>query len=253
MLNKAGRNLRGGQVIDTERKKIRVKLRFGKGNEKFKVHAYLNNRYQESISLQVRYNKVVGIVTEVYNGVIHDIELYEVEDTGYTSDNTVAKDTQNYLGGEPNDAYELFYDVQTPANIILDGVGGSGTGMQKAGGIVRFSTKTKPFSPKYYPSKFSNLDGFRGNQHTIVRQFTKIGKTFGKAGNVGTLIIGGADIYINYEAEEGFGEKTQQATGSLAGSAGGAYIGGLIGAAFGGVGAIPGAIVGGIIGGYFWR
>ena len=254
LLTASGRNLRGGHVIDTERKRVRVQLRFGKGNEKFNVHACLNNRYQKTTSLSVRYNKVVGIVTGVCNDAIHDIELYEVEDTGYTPNSTVVKDTQDYLGGEPNDAHKLFYDIKTPTSIILDGVGGASTGMKEIGGSIRFGTKAKPFSPKYYAAKFKNLDGFRGNQYTKVRQLTKIGRTLGKVGTIGTIGIGGIDISITIYKEKGFGKETQQAAGSFAGGFGGAALGGkigiFIGTALGGVGAIPGGIIGAIIGGY---
>lgn len=82
-------------------------------------------------------------------------------------------------------------------------------------------------------------------------------KALGRIGNVGTVIIGGYDIYDNYQEEGSFGEKTQEATinavggfaGAYAGAEIGASVGGFIGGFFGGVGAVPGAIIGGIIGG----
>ena len=255
LLNSSGQNLRGGTLIEGGTK-LRVKLRFGEGADRFKVHAYLDNRYNESITLGVPYNKIVGIVAEVNRDMGTGlIELYEVEGTGNITEQLVVEDTIADLGGDTNDARALFYDIKDPSTIILDGIGGAGTGMKKTGGSIRVGTKGKTFSPKYYREIFKNKDGFRGNQYTKVRQLTKIGKTLGIVGSGGTLIIGMIDLHFNYKAEGGFGEKTQQATGSfvggLAGSFAGAEVGALVGGLVGaGVGAIPGAIIGSILGGW---
>ncbi|SFW83320.1 PAAR-like protein [Chitinophaga sancti] len=83
-------------------------------------------------------------------------------------------------------------------------------------------------------------------------------RTTGKVVGRGLIVVGiaidAAFIYSAYNEEGGFGDKTQQATGSAIGGTAGAWAGAEIGAVIGtaicpGVGTVIGGIVGGVIGG----
>jgi hypothetical protein len=109
---------------------------------------------------------------------------------------------------------------------------------------------------KYY----SNTWG--GNQYTGSRSGAYKAaagyRNLGRVATVGTVVLGGIQIYNGYQTDGGtFGYNSQSATastvGGLAGgwlgAKGGAAAGAAIGVWFGGVGAIPGAVIGGLIGG----
>jgi hypothetical protein len=109
---------------------------------------------------------------------------------------------------------------------------------------------------KYY----SNTWG--GNQYTGGRSGAYKASTgyrnLGRFATVGTVVLGGIQIFDGYRADGNkFGYNTQAATastaggliGGWAGAEGGATVGAGIGVWFGGVGAIPGAVIGGLIGG----
>ncbi len=139
------------------------------------------------------------------------------------------------------------------ASSVTDGVGGLGTGLQYQGGSFRITNGSyngNAFSPRYYGS------GWKGGSVARIKtyQLGTAGRTIGKLGAAGTLVIGAVDIVMSAYQEGGFGTYTQRATGrtvgSLLGGSGGAYVGAGIGAWFGGLGAIPGGVIGGLIGGY---
>ncbi len=84
-------------------------------------------------------------------------------------------------------------------------------------------------------------------------------RTVGKVAGRSLIVVGIAwDAYrINeaYQEEEGFGDKTQQATGAAVGGLAGAWAGAEIGAIVGtavcpGVGTFVGAVIGGLIGAF---
>jgi hypothetical protein len=83
-------------------------------------------------------------------------------------------------------------------------------------------------------------------------------RTSGKVVGRGLIVVGiamdGASIYSAYQEEGGFGDKTQQATGSAVGGMAGAWAGGQLGAIIGtaicpGIGTVIGGVLGGVIGG----
>ncbi|MEM9932637.1 MAG: RHS repeat-associated core domain-containing protein, partial [Bacteroidota bacterium] len=150
---------------------------------------------------------------------------------------------------------ESSYKFSPPqsANSTLDGISGLGTGMVKQGGSIRLTNGVangNAFSPKFYQS------GWTGGSRARISTYNlgTLGKSVGRLGTGGAVIMGGLDITVNAYKEGGFGQETQKATGrtvgSLGGGWGGATLGAYIGSHFLGVGAIPGGIVGGILGGW---
>jgi len=131
---------------------------------------------------------------------------------------------------------------------ISDGVGGLGAGLQY------YNNKDLIIGMAMEVDLNGQLSNSKVQTLSRLYSISRYGKTIGKLGAAGTLVVGGVDIYSNYDLEGGFGTYTQRATGRFAGSLlggyGGAAIGASIGAWFGGLGAIPGGIIGGLLGGY---
>ncbi|CAM2841342.1 hypothetical protein DRF59_01195 [Chryseobacterium flavum] len=80
------------------------------------------------------------------------------------------------------------------------------------------------------------------------------GKVLGRGAVVVGVVLDAASIYSAYQEEGGFGDKTQQATGSAVGGMAGGWAGAEIGAVIGtaicpGIGTVVGGVVGGIVGG----
>ena len=142
-------------------------------------------------------------------------------------------------------------------NKANDGVGGLGTGLQKAGGTFRLTNGAyngNKISLKHYES------GWKGGSRAQIKTYSsvKYGKVIGRGSIAGTVILGSISIADGIQQDEGTFEKNASvATGGVVGGGlgawGGAVLGAEIGAGFGalfgGVGAVPGAFIGGIVGG----
>ena len=112
-----------------------------------------------------------------------------------------------------------------------------------------------PAKPRFSANNKANDALWKAAQYLDKPGLKVTGKVIGK-GAIGVgILLDGLSIYSNYKEEGGFGDKTQQATGSAVGGAAGAWAGAEIGAIIGtaicpGIGTVIGGVIGGIIGGF---
>jgi hypothetical protein len=139
---------------------------------------------------------------------------------------------------------------------------------------TKIPPKVKPLSPPSKANQFIGKvtqslsdtkfsQGIRASENVLKANaflaenadtISKVGKVVGRGAIVVGIVLDGVNIVSSAIEEGGFGDKTQQATGSAVGGAAGAWGGAELGAIIGtaicpGVGTVVGGVVGGIVGG----
>ena len=189
-----------------------------------------------------------------------DSNAVELEEVVITDMNQLEKALEDRIVNQAYPIWSNQYSSTIPNWIgrVNDGVGGFGTGVQRAGGTFRV-TKGNKISPKLYES------GWKGGSRAQIKTYSslKYGKIIGKGSVVGTVVLGSISIHNGYQQDGGtFGQNTAVASGGAVGGGlgawGGAKAGAIMGGSIGsvipglgtGVGVIVGGVIGGIAGGY---
>jgi hypothetical protein len=189
------------------------------------------------------------------SGTLQREVIYTDKTEGGVTRSGLSSETQNITGNKATRGQFETLNMQ-PASRASQFVDGMRSGMRNSSPVQalansRFSNAVRSSTA----ATKANNGLWRATQFIEASPALRTtGKVVGRGAIVVGIALDALSIASAYQEEGGFGDKTQQATGSAVGGAAGAWAGAEIGAVIGtaicpGVGTVIGGLVGGIAGG----